>query len=146
MNCTHSRKMFAAYWDDETTQAEREWLETHFSSCDSCRLEYEQYARTLELLASLPRIEPAPELPERVLQRVRRAETPPDRLPVGRPIWVPVGSAIAAVALIALTLFGPWLGDRHEPRTAMRLTAPGSVSDRGCLAASFARPAPYRDS
>src|SRR6185503_2384178 len=81
MNCTHARKLFAAFWDDETTQAEREWLEGHFTSCDACRHDYEQYARTLEVLGSLPRVEPSPELHERVLQRVRRAESVPDRMP-----------------------------------------------------------------
>ena len=32
MNCTHARKLFATFWDDETTQAEREWLESHFTA------------------------------------------------------------------------------------------------------------------
>ena len=129
MNCTHARRLFAAFWDDETTQAEREWLEAHFTSCDACRHEYEQYARTLELVGSLPRVEPAPGLPERVLQRVRRVETIPDALPAGRPLWVPVGSALAAGVLIAVTLAGPWLGGHRDSRTASRPATPGAVSE-----------------
>lgn len=128
MNCTHARKLYAAYWDDETTQAEREWLEGHFHSCATCRREYEQYARTIELLGSLPRVEPSPELPERVLQRVKRSESIPDRLPVGRPIWVPVASAVAAAALIAVTIAGPWLGSRHESPVATQLVPSGPVT------------------
>ena len=27
MSCKRARNLFAAYWDDEATQAEREWLE-----------------------------------------------------------------------------------------------------------------------
>jgi anti-sigma factor RsiW len=107
MKCNHARKLFAAFWDDETTQAEREWLESHFSTCAKCRGEYEAYARTLELLGSLPRIEAAPDLAERALARARRAETAPDRLPVGRPLWVPVAAGAAAMAVIGLILSGP---------------------------------------
>lgn len=118
MNCNHARKLFAASWDDETTQAEREWLEGHFASCAACRAEYEQYARTLEVLGSLPRVEPAPDLPERVLQRVRRAESAPDRMPATRPLWVPVASAAAAVVLFVVTLAGPWLGSQHVSEVA----------------------------
>jgi anti-sigma factor RsiW len=124
MNCKHARNLFAAFWDDETTQAEREWLEGHFTSCPACRREYEQYARTLELVGSLPRVEAAADLSDRVLQRVRRAETVPDTMPVRRPIWVPVGSAVAACALLALTLANPWSGGPRDPRTAQRSTDP----------------------
>ena len=122
MNCKQARKLFAAFWDDETTQAEREGLEGHFTSCPTCRAEYEQYARTLELVGSLPRVEPAVDLHDRVLQRVRRAESAPDRMPVARPMWVPVASAAAAIVLFAVTLTGPWLN--HEGGLANRASAP----------------------
>ena len=56
-HCNQARKMFGAYWDDETTQAEREWLETHFTACAKCRAEYDHLARTLEMAGSLPRID-----------------------------------------------------------------------------------------
>ena len=128
MNCRHARKLYAAFWDDETTQVEREWLEAHFASCAECRREYEQYARTLETLGSLPRVEAAPDLVDRVLQRVRRAETVPDRLPAGRPLWVPVASGIAAVALMTLTLLGPWLGVARSPQMASRDAGSVAVS------------------
>lgn len=128
MNCKHARKLFAASWDDETTQAEREWLEGHFTSCPSCRIEYEQYARTVELLGSMPRVEPAPDLPERVLQRVRRSESVPDRLPAARPMWVPLGTAMAAGALIALTIAGPWMSGQRDSRTAVSLPENGTIS------------------
>ncbi|MEO5618903.1 MAG: zf-HC2 domain-containing protein [Candidatus Eisenbacteria bacterium] len=129
MNCQHARKLFAASWDDETTQAEREWLEGHFTSCPACRRDYDHYTRTVEMLGSLPRVEPAPDLPERVLQRVRRTESVPDHLPAARPLWVPVGSAMAAGALIALTLAGPWLSGQQDTRTAVRLQDGGAITE-----------------
>ena len=139
MNCNQARKLFAAFWDDESTQAEREALEGHFSSCATCRTEYEQYARTLELVGSLPRVEAAADLHDRVLQRVRRAESAPDRMPVSRPVWVPVASAAAAVVLFAVTLTGPWLG--HETGIANRTDAP-SISQPVLVTPPAATPAP----
>ena len=129
MNCTHARRLFAAFWDDETTQAEREWLEGHFAACPTCRREYEQYARTLELLGSLPRIEAAPDLAERALQRARRAETAPDRLPQRRPAWVPVTAGAAAVLLVGLTVLGPWIAGTRTAHMAQRSPADRSVSE-----------------
>ena len=129
MNCTHARRLFAAFWDDETTQAEREWLEGHFASCPACRRDYEQYARTLELLGSLPRIEASPDLAERALQRARRSETAPDRLPQLRPQWVPITAGAAAVLLLTLTVLGPWLSGSRSPRVAQRAPIAQSVTE-----------------
>src|SRR5207249_510510 len=78
MTCAQVVRLFGAYWDDETTRAEREWVEAHLASCASCRHQYEAFTRTLELVGSLPRVEPAPDLLERVLSRARRATAAPD--------------------------------------------------------------------
>jgi predicted anti-sigma-YlaC factor YlaD len=159
MKCTHARRLFPAFWDDETTQAEREWLEAHFTACPACRREYESYARTLELVGSLPRIEPAPDLAERALARARRAETAPDRLPVSSPQWVPITAAAVGLVLITLTIAGPWLGAIHTGDPTARSasvrqpvlvpvpepTAVGAPAERGGRA-TMASGAPLSDS
>jgi anti-sigma factor RsiW len=120
MNCGHARELFGAYWDDEITQAEREWLESHFTSCEGCRVAYEEFSRPLEALATLPRIEAENGFADRVLARVRHAGSAPDRLP--RPVtpaWVPV-TAAAALLLLAGTYVAPWLATRNR--------APGETS------------------
>jgi anti-sigma factor RsiW len=105
MNCRQSRGLFGAYWDDELTQAEREWLESHFAGCDGCRAEYEDLARGLELLGSLPRLEAEPNLAERALARARRATPAPDRLPSpATSRWVPITAAAALIALLGATV------------------------------------------
>jgi Putative zinc-finger len=100
MKCRDARRLFGAYWDDELTQAEREWLESHFTGCTGCRESYEVLARSLELASGLPRVEPAPDFAERVLARARRTDSVPDRLPVATPRWAPA-LAVAAVVLVA---------------------------------------------
>jgi anti-sigma factor RsiW len=109
MNCGGARRLFGAYWDDEITLAERDWLEAHFSACTSCRSEYEQFARTIELMSTLPRVAPQPELAERALARARRAAAAPDRLPVATPRWIPI-TATAALLTIAATMTLQWIG------------------------------------
>ncbi len=116
MKCAQARRLFGAYWDDETTQAEREWLESHFTSCAGCRHEYEAYARTLEIAASLPRVEASPDLVERALARARRAAAVPDRIPVPHvQQWIPATAAAAAVLILASAV-SPWLGMRPGGR------------------------------
>ncbi|NOT33710.1 MAG: hypothetical protein HOP12_06000 [Candidatus Eisenbacteria bacterium] len=99
MTCGQSRKLFSAYWDDELSLAEREWLETHFTSCSGCRGEYDEFTRVVEWSGSLPRVEVAPDFAERTLARARRVTAAPDRVPSGTPRWV---TATAAVALLAV--------------------------------------------
>lgn len=109
--CDQARRLFGAYWDDEVTQAEREWLESHLGGCPACRQQYEQFARTLETVGSLPRTETAADLPDRALVAARRAASVPDRIAVApaRPVWIQV-TATAALLLVAASALLPWLG------------------------------------
>ncbi|HEY6866209.1 MAG TPA: zf-HC2 domain-containing protein [Candidatus Eisenbacteria bacterium] len=116
MTCAQARRLFGACWDDEITQAERESLEAHFASCAGCREEYDTYCRTLELVTTLPRIEPAPDLLERALARSRRMAPAPDRVGAAAFPWVPV-TATAALMIVAFSIVSPWLAPR-APRVA----------------------------
>jgi anti-sigma factor RsiW len=109
--CDQARRLFGAYWDDEVTQAEREWLESHLGGCPACRQQYEQFARTLETVGSMPRTDTATDLPERALVAARRAAAIPDRIAVApaRPMWIPVTATAALLLLVSSTLL-PWLG------------------------------------
>jgi len=122
MNCSKARRWFGAYWDDEITQAEREWLEAHFTACGKCRADYEQFARSLEAVASLPRHEAAPDFVERTLARARRAAPAADSVRMPRPAWAPVAVAASLLLVVAL-LFAPWAG-RSGHSTAARPVVP----------------------
>ena len=121
MNCSKARRWFGAYWDDEITQAEREWLEAHFAACGKCRAEYDRFVHTIEAVASLPRHEAAPDFVERTLARARRAAPIADHLRAPRPVWAPVAAA-ATLLVVAGTLLAPWAG-RIRP-LASRTAAP----------------------
>jgi anti-sigma factor RsiW len=119
MKCSHVRNLFGAYWDDDTTQAEREWVDAHLANCVGCRREYEELAKVLEWTTSLPRTEVAPDLVERTLARARRAATASDRVPTVAVPWVPV-TAAAVVLLVAGTLISPWTPMGSRTRVAQR--------------------------
>jgi len=124
MKCAQVRELFGAYWDDETTQAEREALEQHFTACEECRTEYEAFSRTLEVMGSLPRAEAAPDLVERVMAKARRVSPAPDRVAARGLRWVPV-TATAALAVLVLVSIAPWL--HVTPARDTRVSAPSAV-------------------
>jgi hypothetical protein len=119
MTCGRARTLFGAYWDDEITQAERDWLESHFAACPGCRREYDELARTLEWVGTLPRTEVAPDLVERTVARARRASAAPDRVPGATPRWIPA-TAAASLVVIAATLVLQWTGWVERPGVAGR--------------------------
>lgn len=155
--CDQGRRLFGAYWDDEVTQAEREWLEAHLAGCPGCRQQYEQFARTLEAVGSLPRTETASDLPERALAAARRAAAVPDRVAAvpSRPLWVPITAAagvllVGAVSLLPmLTSNGTGRSGRlaledkpvAEPRIVQPVASPGSSSEQPLASATGARAA-----
>ncbi len=143
--CDQARRLFDALWDDEVTQAEREWLEGHLGACPACRHAYEQYARTLEAVAALPRVETSRDLAERALAAARRAQPVPDRLAVAPPTprWVPV-TAAAALVLVTLALLLPTISPRVGTRPGGSLTArvePAPVGGPRLLATAGPSPA-----
>lgn len=103
MSCKRARNLFSRFWDDEVTQAEREWLESHFSGCAACRTEYDSLARTLELVGSIPREESPADFVERAVGRARRAATLPDRVPGVSHRWIPITAAAALLAVLGGT-------------------------------------------
>ena len=120
------QRLFGAYWDDEL-DAGRARVARDRTSPPARRAarEYEELARTLELVGSLPRVEATPDCVERVLARARRAAPAPDRAAGRRPPrWVPVDRGGGAAA-----------GDRG--RGARR--GSGSIAPRGCGPAGAAR-------
>ena len=147
MNCGRVRGLFGAYWDDEITQAEREWMDSHFAGCTACREQYDEFARSLEMMASLPREEASPGFVERVVARARRASEAPDRLPSAAPRWVPVAATVALGVLLVAAVI-PWLrpaGDRD--RLAVRHAPVSGELARGeapVAALPEAVPAPSR--
>lgn len=133
-HCTRAHDLFGAFWDDEITRAERDWLEGHFRDCASCRAEYDTYSRALGLVQELPRAEAAPDLAERALAEAKRRAPEPDRIFVRETSrWAPVAAAAAVLlAVLALAPYvarmpgSPLIAQRHAKVAAPRLVASAS--------------------
>ena len=107
MKCHDAQRLFGAYWDDETSQVERECIEAHFAACPGCRHDYEVLARTLDEVAKLPRHEAAPDLLENTLLSARRATAERDVTPEHRVSWMPA-AAVAALLAVGAAAFMQW--------------------------------------
>jgi hypothetical protein len=128
MSCKRARGLFGAYWDDEVTQAEREWLEAHFSACTECRSEYEGLVQSLELAASIDREEVPPYFVEQTVARAKRAVVEPDRVPGGTPRWIPITAAAALLAVLGGSAI-QWAGlstapEQRSPSSAAAVQQP----------------------
>jgi hypothetical protein len=137
MTCSRAEQLFSACWEDELSLSERESLEAHFRACRSCREAYDGFARTLEVVAALPRAEAAPGFVESVMARVRESDARSLRetAPWWRgwtwapSPWKPVLAAAAALTVIVATVsyMGQRSSGRHFGPTAQ---APAPVADQ----------------
>ncbi|MEO5989983.1 MAG: zf-HC2 domain-containing protein [Candidatus Eisenbacteria bacterium] len=115
--CHQAAGIFGAYWDRETTVAERDWLEGHFKTCPRCHSEYEQLAATLSAVTELPRHEVRPDFTQRVLVAARAASAVADsiRVPPQRSVpWVPVAATAALLLVVGVSYFNV-LGPHSAP-------------------------------
>lgn len=85
--CERASELFGRAWDDELTVAEREGLERHFTACTSCRREYDELARTLELVQALPRPQVDESFAPRVLAMARAREEEAAAASLGRRLF-----------------------------------------------------------
>lgn len=106
--CERAQSFFGAAWDDELSVAERESLELHFTGCPPCRRDYDELARTLELVQGLPRPQVSGDFAARVLVEAQRREAEGGRgFAVSRGLLArPMRLAIAAALFVAAGVSG----------------------------------------
>ena len=119
IRCSRIESLFSACWEDELSLAEREALEAHFGACPACRAAYDAFARGLEAVQSLPRLEAAPGFAEAVLARARAAERAPAvrrASPARAPAWIggwewgwrPALAAAALAVVVGIAAYSVW--------------------------------------
>jgi anti-sigma-K factor RskA len=101
----------AAYALGALEQADMRAFEEHLAACSRCQDELAVMRRAVEGLPAAPRVDPGPELKQRVMAtvraeaEVRTASEPPARRPFGAPSWLrPVGAGALAAAALAVVL------------------------------------------
>jgi anti-sigma factor RsiW len=157
--CERASTLFGRAWDDELTVAEKDGLERHFTTCTPCRREYDELARTLELVQALPRPQVDDSFATRVLaeaQARERAGASAGRRPFALPAWWSAPSfgrpalALAATFVVAVGI-GAFLLTRPAggpttapvpspvatlvaPSTSTSVPAPSTRPDAGSIA------------
>jgi hypothetical protein len=127
--CERAQDLFGPGWDDELSVVERESLEQHFAGCTSCRRDYDELARTLELVQGLPRPQVSGDFATRVLAEARRREVEGGRGLLITRGWFahPARLAIAAALVVAAGIGGLLVAPKPQgeaPRVAQHVVAP----------------------
>ncbi len=119
--CERAQSLFGRAWDDELTVAERDGLELHMKDCAGCRREYDELARTLELVQALPRPAVKDDFATRVLAEALRRENeaparrrifafpsmPSFEISFGRPAMALAATFVVALGISAFLMRGP---------------------------------------
>ena len=128
ISCERAQSLFGPGWDDELSVAERESLEQHFAGCTPCRRDYDELARTLELVQGLPRPQVSGDFATRVLAEARRREAEGGRGLLITRGWFahPARLAIAAALVVAAGVSGLMLSPKPQ-RAAQQVAAPAPV-------------------
>jgi len=130
ISCERAQTLFGPGWDDELSVVERESLEQHFAGCTPCRRDYDELARTLELVQGLPRPQVSGDFATRVLAEARRREAESGRGLLITRGWFahPARLAIAAALVVAAGVSGLMLMPQGEaPRVAQQVAAKAPI-------------------
>jgi anti-sigma factor RsiW len=135
-SCERAQTLFGRAWDDELTAVERDGLELHVKGCAGCRREYDEFARTLELVQALPRPAVSDDFAARVLvaaaAREREAAAAPRRIfawpslpsfefgdiAFGRPALALAATFVVAVSAAVMLMRSPAIGPVQAPTVA----------------------------
>lgn len=131
ISCERAQTLFGPGWDDELSVVERESLEQHFAGCTPCRRDYDELARTLELVQGLPRPQVSGDFATRVLAEARRREAEGGRGLLITRGWFahPARLAFAATLVVAAGVSGVMMTPNPQgeaPRVAQQV-APAPV-------------------
>lgn len=77
MNCTKTQEYLSSYYDDLLEEDLRSLVETHLSTCDNCRKDYDALRNALSALASLEDVKAPKELIKEVNLRIDRSQKKP---------------------------------------------------------------------
>lgn len=113
MNCCQFQEKMSERLDEVLVNDEAASFDAHASQCDSCQREWQEFAQSWELLASLPALEPSPLFRAQVWDKLRQD---PPRQPVSS-LWLRLrhwlaGGLVTASALALVLHMGSSLATK----------------------------------
>ena len=130
LRCRRIAARLDAYVDGELGERERRRVATHLAVCASCGRRYEELARQVGLIESLPRVAPSADLRRRIMTALPQRSAPGRarrRVWAWQPALAPV--VLGAIIAAALLLMRPPAEDRRiaptpRPPVAVAREAP----------------------
>jgi anti-sigma factor RsiW len=137
MNCRSAESLFSALIEDELSQKERRFLESHLLSCRKCSVSLKETRAAMQLFQSLPSEETSPHFEEDVMARIRSGEgLRPSLVEWARgllaPAWlrpVAVAGAGACAVWVAALIANPFLNPRKDTAPIAAIEAPAPSAD-----------------
>jgi anti-sigma factor RsiW len=137
MNCRSAESLFSALIEDELSQKERRFLESHLLSCRKCSVSLKETRAAMQLFQSIPSEETSPHFEEDVMARIRSGEgLRPSLVEWARgllaPAWlrpVAVASAGACAVWVAALIANPYLNPRKDTAPIAVIEAPAPSAD-----------------
>jgi hypothetical protein len=115
MKCRDIQKKLSAYLEGIVSSKEKEGVENHLSSCQTCRKAFEELKRTDALVKGLEQVEPPPWFTQKIMSRVR-AEQESKKNIIQRlfyPLHIKV--PIEAFATVLIAVAAVYLFKANEP-------------------------------
>ena len=114
MNCQEVQLQLSSYLEKSLDAIRMKSIESHLSSCPFCRAELHGLSDCIQLVSSLPMVEPPPGFTQRVMAHAREIEPEPrswQRFFAAFKITVPVqAAAVVLIGVLAVLLY------RKEPQ------------------------------
>lgn len=103
MNCNETKDMLSLYIDGELNEKEKKIVEEHVNECESCRKEFEQYQKIINMLQNLIEEEPPKGFCKRLHERLLK--TKQQKKITTRSRWIKYGSIAAAFVLVVSVIY-----------------------------------------
>ena len=74
MNCRSAESLFSAFLEDELSQKERRFFESHLMSCRRCTASMREFKASMDLCGILPTVDTSPHFEDDLMARIRSGE------------------------------------------------------------------------
>ncbi len=132
MECQGIREKLSIYLEGSVTPEEKQWIEKHLDSCDSCRDAFKDLQKTRNLLGNLEEVEPPAWMTRKIMARV--AQQAERRRGIFQRLFYPlhIKIPIEALAMVFIAVIAVYVYRAVEPeikQAAVPLPAPPPAAE-----------------
>jgi hypothetical protein len=128
MECQGIREKLSIYLEGIVTPEEKQWIEKHLDSCDSCRDAFKDLQKTRDLLGKLEEVEPPAWMTRKIMARV--AQQAERRRGIFQRLFYPlhIKIPIEALAMVFIAVIAVYVYRAVEPEIKQAAVPPPASS------------------